>query len=64
MTILNRQNFLFLKDAQRIRNILIPAFAGRAEIHKDEQGYWINVWWHCGIIAPLTIQETLQALGE
>lgn len=64
MTILNRQNFLFLKDAEQIVNILIPVFADRAEIHKDEQGYWINVWWHCDIIAPLTIQETLQALGE
>lgn len=61
---LNRENFLFKQDAEITVKILVPRYATRAEIKKDSQGYWINVWWNCDIIAPLTCQEMAQALGE
>ncbi len=61
---LNRKNFLIKQDAEIIVKILVPKYAIRAEIKKDSQGYWINVWWNCDIIAPLTNQEMLQAQGE
>lgn len=60
----NRKNFLFRKHAHSFEKYLVPAHASRVEIKKDSEGYWINVWWHCGIIAPLTVQEEAQALGE
>lgn len=60
----NRQNFLFRRDAQGFTKYLVPAHASRAEVKRDQEGYWLNVWWHCGIIAPLTTNETAQALGE
>lgn len=60
----NRKNFLWRKDAQATMKYLVPIHASRTEIMKDEQGYWLNVWWHCGVIAPLTVQEEAQALGE
>jgi hypothetical protein len=59
--VLNRESFLFKQDADLAIKILVPQHASRAEIHRDEEGYWINVWWNCGIIAPLTIQEMEQA---
>ncbi|UAT28859.1 hypothetical protein PP753_gp20 [Dinoroseobacter phage vB_DshP-R7L] len=61
---INRKNFLFRKHAYAFEKYLVPAHASRVEIHRDSEGYWINVWWHCGIIAPLTVQEEAQALGE
>lgn len=60
----NRKSYLFRYNAQAIIKYLVPAHASRCEIHKDEEGYWINVWWHCGVIAPLTHNEEAQALGE
>lgn len=64
MSLLNRESLLFQQDAEFIIKYLVPKHASRAEIHKDAHGYWINVWWNCGIIAPLTTNETHQALGE
>tara|TARA_Y100000593_G_C4229772_1_gene296365 strand:+ start:79 stop:297 length:219 start_codon:yes stop_codon:yes gene_type:complete len=62
---LNRQNFLFKRDAERVADRLLSfAFATRVGVEKDDDGYWLNVWWKCGIIAPLTINETNQAYGE
>jgi len=43
---------------------LVPKYAKAASVKKDGDGYWLNVSWNCGITAPLTIQETYQALGE
>lgn len=62
---INRQNFLFKHEAERVAERLLSfAFATRVGIEKDHDGYWINVWWKCGIIAPLTTQELDQAYGE
>lgn len=61
---INCQFFLFRKDAEGFKRYLIPAHASRCEVKQNESGYWLNVWWHCGVIAPLTTQETAQALGE
>lgn len=44
--------------------ILVPKYATAASVMKDGGGYWLNVSWKCGILAPLTIQETIQALEE
>lgn len=60
----NRKFYLFKYNAKAMIKFLVPTHASRCEIKKDEKGYWINVWWHCGIIAPLTHQEEAQALGE
>ena len=60
----NRENFLFKRHAESFIKYLVPAHASRCEVKKDSEGYWINVWWHCGIIEPLTHNEALQALGE
>lgn len=60
----NREEFLWWGEANRMRDRLVPEFATKAEIKKDDEGYWLNVWWKCGIIAPLTVQESLQAQGE
>lgn len=57
----NRQSFHFWSEASRVRDLLVPQFASKAVIHKDSEGYWLNVWWSCGVIAPLTVQEHLQA---
>lgn len=61
---LNRQNFLFKRHAQSSIKYLVPTHASRCEIMRDSEGYWLNVFWHCGIIAALTVQEMAQALGE
>lgn len=58
----NRQTFLWWTEATTARSIIVPTYASKAEIHKNEEGYWLNVWWSCGVIAPLTIQEYAQAL--
>lgn len=60
----NRKNFLFRKHAAAFQRYIVPTHASRCEIKKDHEGYWLNVWWHCGEIAPLTVQEEAQALGE
>lgn len=60
----NRQNFNFWTEASHVSDLLVPEYATKAEIHKNDSGYWLNVWWKCGIIAPLTTTETEQALGE
>jgi hypothetical protein len=60
----NRQNFLWRYQAGGHIKYLVTAYASRCEVKKDEQGYWLNVWWHCGVVAPLTIQEYHQSLGE
>ncbi|ANJ20823.1 hypothetical protein RDp07_gp12 [Roseobacter phage RD-1410Ws-07] len=61
----NRENFLFRGDAYLTTRILVPTYASRCEIQRDSEGYWINVWWHCGAIAPLTHNELNQAIqGE
>ncbi|ANJ20758.1 hypothetical protein HYO99_gp24 [Roseobacter phage RD-1410W1-01] len=62
---LNRQNFLFKHEAEKIGTKLLQGkYATRIGVEKDLDGYWLNVWWRCGIIAPLTLQETEQLLGE
>ena len=60
----NRESFIWWGEARRMRDLLIPEHATKAEIKRDDKGYWLNVWWKCGIIAPLTVQESLQAQGE
>lgn len=60
----NRQNFLFKRHAVASIKYLVPTHASRAEVKKDSEGYWLNVWWHCGVIEALTVQEMAQALGE
>lgn len=60
----NRKSYLFKYQAYGIIKYFVPTYASRCEVHKDEEGYWINVWWHCGVIAPLTHNEEAQALGE
>lgn len=61
---INRENFLFERDAALIINVLVPKYAKTVSIRKDADGYWLNVHWNCGIVAPLTINETEQALGK
>jgi hypothetical protein len=60
----NKRSYLFRQDALSIIKYVVPTYASRCEILKDTEGYWINVWWHCGAIAPLTHNEEAQALGE
>ncbi|AHX01028.1 hypothetical protein HL13_gp68 [Dinoroseobacter phage DFL12phi1] len=57
----NRETFLWWSEANQARHLVVPAFASKAEIMKDDEGYWLNVWWSCGVIAPLTVQEHIQA---
>ena len=60
----NRQNFLFKHEAEKVADRLLTfAFANKANVEKDGSGYWLNVWWKCGIIAPLTTSELSQAYG-
>lgn len=61
---INRQNFLFKKHAQASIKYIVPTHASRCEVKRDGEGYWLNVFWHCGIVAPLTVNEMAQALGE
>lgn len=61
---LNRQDFLFKHEAERIAELLLRQYATRVGVEKDSHGYWLNVWWKAGVIAPLTVNETRQALGE
>ena len=61
---LNRKDFLFNLEAKDFIPILVPTYATTVSIKKDAGGYWLNVTWNCGVTAPLTIQETEQALGE
>ena len=58
----NRENFLWWGQADSYRKLLVPYYATKTEIKQDDQGYWLNVWWKSGVIAPLTIQESIQAL--
>ena len=60
----NRESFLWWGEARRARDMLVPEHATKAEIKRDEEGYWLNVWWKCGEIAPLTYNEHRQAQGE
>jgi hypothetical protein len=57
----NKESFIWWSEARRARDLLVPTYATKAEIKKDDEGYWLNVWWKCGIIAPLTYNEHLQA---
>ena len=61
---LNRKTFLFRKHAAAFQKYIVPTYASRCEIMRDREGYWLNVWWHSGELAPLTVQEEAQALGE
>ena len=61
---LNRQDYLFEWESQEMISVLVPKYATAASVKKDGGGYWLNVSWRCGITAPLTIQETIQALEE
>lgn len=61
---INRESFFWWGEARLARDLLVPEHATKAEIKEDEEGYWLNVWWKCGIIAPLTVQEHRQAQGE
>lgn len=61
---LNRMNFLFKHEAEGFSDKLIPKHAKRVGVLRDENGYYINVHWNCGITAPMTVQEYDQALGE
>ena len=61
---INRENFLFHRDAALMITVLVPQFATATSIKKDAGDYWLNVHWNCGIVAPLTTNETEQALGE
>lgn len=58
---INRQSFLWWREASEARNILVPEFATKAEIKENEEGYYLIVWWHSGAIADLTTNEYLQA---
>ncbi len=60
----NRQSYLFERNAAMMIDILVPKYAKAVSIKRDAEGYWLNVSWNCEVIAPLTIQETHQALGE
>ena len=60
----NRQNFLFKHEAERVaKRLLAFAYATKTSVRKDDRGYWLNVWWKSGAIAPLTINELSQAYG-
>lgn len=59
---LNRQNFLNEREASLFIKKLVPRYAKSASVKKDAGGYWLNVSWKCGETAPLTTQETNQAL--
>lgn len=61
---LNRQSFLSQTEADLFIPYLVPKYAKAASVKYDAGGYWLNVHWKCGIIAPLTVQETEQALGD
>jgi hypothetical protein len=61
---LNRQNLLFQREAETLVSLLVPKYAQAATIKKDGGGYWINVQWNCGVTAPLTTNEALQAQGK
>jgi len=61
---LNKQHFLTQREADLFIPNLVPKYAKAASVKKDAGGYWINVHWNCEVIAPLTVQETVQALGE
>lgn len=60
----NLESFIWRGDARRARDMLVPEYASKAEIHINEEGYWLNVWWKSGIIAPLTCNEYLQVQGK
>lgn len=60
----NTAYYLFRKDAALTTHLLVPEHASRAEIHESDNGWWINVFWNCGEVAPLTYNEELQAKGE
>lgn len=60
----NRQYFLFKRQAESFIKFLVPMHASKAEVLKDDEGYWINVWWHCNAITPMTTHKMRQALGE
>lgn len=60
----NKELFFKWGEVKRVRDVLVPEHATKAEIERDEESYWLNVWWKCGIIAPLTIQEHHQVQGE
>lgn len=62
---LNKQYFIDKWDAERtITRLLLNNHATKVSLKKDDEGYWLNVSWKCGITAPLTIQETDQLFGE
>lgn len=60
----NRAVFYYYRDAKTFIPLIVPIHANRAEVNKDIDGFWINVWWNNGEVAPLTVQEEAQALGE
>lgn len=58
MLLQNVATFLFEVDCLRVTTRLVCFYGvGRYEVHKSKQGYWINVWWPCGVTAPLTYRE-------
>lgn len=61
---LNTQYFMFQHEAARFCDKLIPEYATMVGVLSNEHGYYLNVHWNCGIIAPMTVQEYDQALGE
>lgn len=36
----------------------------RSDVHRSDEGHWLNVWWPNGVIAPLTFQELEQLNQE
>ena len=60
----NRKSFIWWGEARIMRDVIVPEYATKAEIKKDDEGFWLNVWWKSGIIAPLTVQEESQAMGN
>ena len=63
MAQLNRESFVIKKDAERLKRILLEKYATAVSIEQDAEGYWLNVSWNCGVTAPLTVNETNQALA-
>lgn len=59
----NRKTFLWWSEANAARHLVVPEYASKAEIMKDDEVYWLNVWWNYGVITPLTVQEHIQ-VGE
>ena len=58
----NREHFLWWAEAKAAIDLIVPEHATKAKIELDsDEGYWVNVWWNCGVIAPLTTNELLQA---